>query len=192
MAAGLSESADPQVRRVGRPCETFLSETKQNGSLEKQYWGPGGWGSNWLRWLTGDLHFCCYLLCFLHGRRPRRPGPQNATAEPAPCAETWLPNTLRATKPRPRRSPEHFSVPPEPLWNPFEPDFGSRRSPEAFSVPVEPLRILLNLNFAPGALKHRSIFPHTSLSTFAKCSPFPTHLSHYVSVHYGFFLPSSS
>ena len=88
VAAGLSESADPQVRRVARPFETFLSETKQNGSLEKQYWGPGGWGSYWLRWLTGDLHFCCYLLCFLHGRPPRRPGPLNATAEPVPCAET--------------------------------------------------------------------------------------------------------
>ena len=35
------ESADPQVRRVGRPFETLLSVTEQNGSLESSSGGQG-------------------------------------------------------------------------------------------------------------------------------------------------------
>ena len=87
------QSADPQVRRVGRlgkRTERKLIERK----LRNQFWGTGGWGSKVTQWLIAALHFCCYLLRFLHPRPPRRPGAPNAPSGQVPCDEILLPELI--------------------------------------------------------------------------------------------------
>ena len=97
------ESADPQVRRVGRPFETLLSATEQNGSLESCSGGRGA-GVPMVQNSSKSPSEFRGALSYNHYFRLWAPG--------------WL--SLPSLK--------QFLTPKGTLWTHFETNFGSRKA----------------------------------------------------------------